>query len=189
MTKPICAAVGCIKRAHARGFCNAHYQRVLKYGMTELPGPKTWRYLRSLVGHIGDDCVIWPFARKSNGYGTIPRNGRPSVASREMCRLAHGEPPTPAHEAAHSCGNGHLACVNPTHLSWKTHQENVADMLSHGTRMTGEKNAAAKLTASDVIEIRQLYASMSCEEIASRFHVSGSNVWLIATRQSWRHVQ
>lgn len=50
-----------------------------------------------------------------------------------MCQKAHGDPPSPKHDAAHSCGRGHEGCVNPNHLSWKTKKQNQADRITHGT--------------------------------------------------------
>jgi hypothetical protein len=54
-------------------------------------------------------------------------------ATRVMCKLAHGPAPTPKHHAAHSCGKGHEACINPKHLRWATPRENAADAKLHGT--------------------------------------------------------
>lgn len=48
---------------------------------------------------------------------------------RHMCKLKNGDPPTPDHEAAHSCGNGKHGCINPNHLRWATDAENMADTV------------------------------------------------------------
>jgi hypothetical protein len=50
-----------------------------------------------------------------------------------MCQMAHGAP----HEgevARHKCGNGHLSCVNPTHLCWGTVEQNKMDHHLHTAR-------------------------------------------------------
>ena len=80
----------------------------------------------------GDGCLLWPFQISTTGYGRLEVNGKKKIASRYVCELAHGEPPTRQHEAAHSCGNS--KCVNPKHLRWATHTENEADKLVHGTK-------------------------------------------------------
>jgi hypothetical protein len=67
----------------------------------------------------------------------------------------NGPSPTPRHEAAHSCGNGHLGCVSPRHLSWKTHKENMADKVQHGTLSRGERIRNSKLTESAVRSMKQ----------------------------------
>lgn len=119
--------------------CYGHDYRVRIYGDALAGGPIKFRprtqtnyqWLKAHVGHAGTECLVWPFGRFSNGYGQVYIQGKNCVASREMCILAHGNPPTPSHEAAHRCGNGHLGCVNPQHLRWATAAENQADKLTH----------------------------------------------------------
>jgi hypothetical protein len=41
-----------------------------------------------------------------------------------MCGLVNGEPTDDKPQAAHSCGNGHLGCVHPKHLSWSDNSGN-----------------------------------------------------------------
>ena len=81
----------------------------------------------------GDECLIWPFRRGETGYGRVRWEGKQRNVSRIVCGLVNGEPPSPEHQAAHSCGNGRGGCANPKHLTWKTPQENQADRLVHGT--------------------------------------------------------
>lgn len=56
-------------------------------------------------------CLIWPFNRAQNGYPTAGKNNaiRPH---RLMCERRNGPAPSSKHQAAHSCGKGHLGCVN-----------------------------------------------------------------------------
>lgn len=79
----------------------------------------------------GADCLFLPRSRPGVAE-TIRFNFRPMIASRAMCILAKGLPPTPKHQAIHSCGNGHLNCVNPSHLRWGTASENREDAVRHG---------------------------------------------------------
>lgn len=77
----------------------------------------------------GNECLEWPYSGNNWGYGQLTVAGRLVVASRFVCEIAHGDPPTPEYQAAHSCGNGHLGCVNPQHLRWATPKENSADKI------------------------------------------------------------
>src|SRR5690606_22017504 len=95
------------------------------------------KWLKDHVAHTADDCLIWPYAKLANGYAAIRIDGKTTTAARIMCVAAHGEPLTPQLEAAHSCGNGHLGCVNPRHLRWATTAENNSDKNIHGTMMKG----------------------------------------------------
>lgn len=103
----------------------------------------------------GEECLIWPFARKPNGYAYCEINGRTSYVHREVCKRAHGALHAGNLYAAHECGNGHLGCVNPSHLSWKTPKENSADELTHGTRRRGEQRYNSKLTEVQAKEIKE----------------------------------
>src|SRR5579859_4466599 len=39
--------------------------------------------------------------------------------ARVVCEAYHGPPPTPQHEAGHTCPDGENArCINPRHLAW-----------------------------------------------------------------------
>lgn len=143
----ICSVDGCTALTkQRRRMCGAHYQRKLKYGDPLAGGtPKgaLERFLRDRASYTGDDCLKWPFGDKGNGYGSLDFEGRKTTASNAMCTLAHGRRPSAKHEAAHSCGNGHLGCVNPRHLRWATRRENVHDAIRHGTQSRGPKHSAA----------------------------------------------
>lgn len=128
-------------------------------------------WLRANVGHVGDGCLTWPFGLRSNGYGSMGYEGKIFYAHRMMCKLAHGEPPTPDHEAAHSCGKGHLACVHPQHLSWKTASENHLDRRRHGTHVTSTSGSWGKISAADKMEILALKGKLPQRVIAAKFGV------------------
>lgn len=185
----ICAEPDCASEAHCRGFCKKHYSRVRRHG-----DPKAGRtsqgvpleYIETVVlKHGGDECLIWPFYRTSTFYGMVTVDGVRQVATRYVCKRAHGPAPTEDHEAAHSCGRGHEGCISPNHLSWKTPSGNQADKIIHGTDMSGEKSPNAKLSAAQVGEIRALLGQMRKTEIAKMFGVSTTQIARIETGQTW----
>ena len=100
-------------------------------------------------------------------------DGKLDRATRTMCILAHGEPPTPFHEAAHSCGKGHEGCCNPAHLSWKTRSENRRDRDIHNRK---PKAFRYKLTPAQVAEIRALEGQLTQQKIADRYGISPNTV-------------
>lgn len=119
-------------------------------------------FLRSLISHEGDECVIWPLFRDpQNGYGRIGYLGKHYWSHRLMCEMAKGPPPSPDHEASHSCGRGHEGCVHPKHLSWKTATENQRERRIHGTHGKGQ-GYRFKLTPEKVAEIRAQKEDSSC---------------------------
>ncbi|WP_299813508.1 hypothetical protein [Tardiphaga sp.] len=144
------------------------------------------KFLLDNISFDGDECLIWPFARGgTRGDGLATFRGKQTSANYVMCILAHGEPPTPKHESAHSCGRGHDACVNPKHLRWATRKENLADRLIHGTHNRGEQGSAAKLCIAEVREIRKLRGALGQKEIAARFGVTKAAIHSIQVRKNW----
>lgn len=138
------------------------------------------------VGHKGSECLIWPFTLGESGRGTVLFQGVSTRPSRVMCILAHGEPPDPEDESAHSCGKGHEGCVHPGHLSWKSRAGNQQDRLRHGTHNRGERDGVAKLTQASVTEIfRRASTGERKAKIAADFGVHPRTVRSIATGESW----
>lgn len=143
-------------------------------------------WMQEARSYSGDDCVLWPFKRNGAGYGQVWINGKGEIASRVMCALVHGDPPTPQHEAAHSCGRGHDACVTPGHLRWATTKENMADRVLHGTANRGSKHGLSKLSEGDIADIRQrLLAGESQASIAKLFPISQTAVSRINRGETW----
>lgn len=144
-------------------------------------------WIKAHLDYEGDDCLPWPFPLDSHGYGQASLNGKIYKASRLMCILKHGSPPTPKHEAAHSCGNGALGCMNHKHISWKTRSENQQDRVAHG-RAGRLGQPRYKLNPIDVIEIRKLAGKQTNNSIAKLFGVSASLIIKIKKRELWPHV-
>jgi hypothetical protein len=139
------------------------------------------RWLRKYLDHDEREfCLIWPFTRAQNGYPTCGANNavRPH---RIMCERRHGPPPSPEHQAAHSCGNGHLGCVNQWHLNWKTPAENQVERhQQHGNV------PSRKLTPEQVDEIRSMKSRERTVDTAARFQVSEANIRQIQAGKTWR---
>lgn len=144
-------------------------------------------WLEANKDHIGDKCLIWPFHRDAYGYAGAVTLGKVKIkAYRAACIWANGAPPTPRHEAAHSCGRGHEGCVDPRHLSWKTRKENVADRVLHGTSNNGERNGRAKLVVIDILLIKNaLSRGESCISIAKRHQVHPDSIRRIKRGATW----
>lgn len=139
-------------------------------------------WLHDHVSCDSDCCLIWPFARV-RGYGNVSFEGKLYYAHRVMCELANGPPPTPDHQAAHSCGKGDEGCVHPKHLSWKTQSGNQLDRRQHGT--TNASNGwTGKLSWQQVEEIRALKGKKTQAEIALIYGIGRRNVGAIHSGRS-----
>lgn len=189
-TSRICSIPNCGKRHKARGFCGSHYMRWLAHGDANAgrtPPGDPERFVRDIAfNYEGSACLEWPYARSSTGYATLKIGfGKNAMVSRIVCQHANGDAPTPQHEAAHSCGNGHLGCVNPRHLSWKTHMDNEADKRLHGTLQRGERNGKTRLTEVEVRAVRADRGKVPIRETASIYGISEVCVSQIQNRKRW----
>jgi hypothetical protein len=75
-------------------------------------------------------------------------------------------------------------------LQWSTHAENIADKVTHGTTLRGERNPKCKLTAEQVRAIRTDYAAgVRQVDLAARHHVTRQLVHRIIKRRCWAHLE
>lgn len=190
-TRRICSVEGCGKRHEGLGYCSAHWERFKRYGDPLAGGVTPGSLMAFIVNEAlpceSTECLHWPFG-KAHGRGRIKYAGRLCFAHRVVCELAHGAAPSSRHEAAHSCGNGHVGCVNPRHLRWATRQENEHDKFMHGTHNKGARHGCSKLTEAEASEILSLKGSFRQREVAARFGVHRSTVSLIHSGRLWGHL-
>lgn len=80
-----------------------------------------------------DECVLWPFSTNEKGFPQIANwiKGRIVKTAAVVCEHFHGPRPQ-GMECCHSCprdraGLGNRLCMNPRHLRWDTHANNMAD--------------------------------------------------------------
>lgn len=71
-------------------------------------------------------------------------------------------------------------------LRWGTRSENVQDALRHGTMLVGEMCPSAKITESDVREIRA--SSETNVALAIKYGIKDAQVSRIRSKQRWKHV-
>ena len=132
-------------------------------------------------------CHEWQGKRQKN-YGVIFYKSRNLAVHRIVCFLAYGEPAENDY-ALHSCDNP--PCVNPAHLRWGTHQENMADAKTRNRRAVkrGERNGRAKLDEAKIKAIRAIYGTgPTTVEIAELYGVSNQIISRIIKREAWSHV-
>lgn len=194
--KPICSIEGCGKPRRMRGWCSMHYYRwrahgdPLKVQVTYASADQQIDFIEKyIVLYEGEECLAWPFSHDPKGRATLYRgNGKRESACQVICTLAHGNRPSSRHVSAHRCGRGHEGCVNPKHLRWATQKENAADRDRHLTTVRGEEMWCAKLTVSDVRQIRSLGSTVSQRQLSKRYNVSIPTIRCVLTGKTWKHV-
>ncbi len=137
-------------------------------------------------------CSVWLGALSADGYGRFKWSGRYYYAARVVLELKLGRELRNGFVSLHSCDNP--PCVTAEHLREGTNGDNQREAYARGlkrrpTWVSGEQNGNARLTATDVLEIRSLAEAHRPEEIAARFAISPSHVVNICARHRWRHVE
>lgn len=145
------------------------------------------------------NCWVWTKG-KTKGYGSFRIGCRTWLSHRISLALSIGGIPEGL-DALHSCDNP--PCCNPSHLRPGTHQDNMADAVKTGRVATGERswlfthpnlhrgegNGQAKLSETQVREIREKYSlgfTQGC--IAREYGVIRQTVSAIICRKLWTHI-
>lgn len=94
---------------------------------------RIWAKITIPTGDVRRHCWGWSGAvstkRRGRRHPVIhagDHRGRQIISvAREICQQKNGPPPTPQHEAGHTCPHGEWdICVSPFHLQWMTRVEN-----------------------------------------------------------------
>lgn len=155
--------------------------------------PATERFW-SKVDKSGE-CWLWTANKDRRGYGQFFWQGRPQIATHFAWELANGPIPDGLW-VLHRCDVP--SCVRVEHLFLGTHTDNMQDMIAKGRQgrvphdnySRGEHRWSARLTASQVLEIRERHAQGAAtpNELAAEFGVTASNIYAITQRKSWKHI-
>lgn len=130
-------------------------------------------------------CILWDKAVNSSGYGVLWTNGKMEYAHRKAYTDTKGDIPK-GQFVCHSCDN--KLCINPEHLFIGSPKENSSDMVNKNRQAKGVKTNHAKLSEDIVLQIRELYKSMSSRAVAAVFGISKTNVLDIINKRIWKHV-
>lgn len=141
--------------------------------------------------HMATRCWKWSGTKDPKGYGKILYNKKIIGAHRLSYILHISEIPDNIY-VCHKCDNPE--CCNPEHLIAGTQSENIQDMVNKNRQrknydINGENNPAAKLTAKQVLEIRNLaQQKIKRKTIAQTFGVSLALIEKIISRSVWNHI-
>lgn len=133
------------------------------------------------------ECWVWkPTVNSSRKYGKVQIDKKTLAAHRVAYEHWKGDIPEGL-IVCHSCDNP--ACVNPDHLWLGTYKDNMHDasVKNRMCRRFGEANVQAKLTAEQVISIREDTRSQSA--ISVDYGVDQSTISLIKHGKRWRFIQ
>jgi hypothetical protein len=134
-------------------------------------------------------CWLWANAVNEHGYGVMRPAGKrtgPGVkAHRVSAELAGMD--IRGRVVRHRCDNP--PCVNPAHLIPGTQADNARDRVERGRSNTGSINGQAKLTDSQVLEIRaKLAQGIPGKALAAEYGISEPTISVIRNAKGWRHL-
>lgn len=205
-----CVVQDCDRRpVNGRGMCGGHYDRWRKWGdvradvplqTSRPPGMTAEETFTHFMGHVPPEsgCWAWPMSTDTYGYGIVYISSGGTRRRAKAHRLSyqmHNGPIPDGLVVRHSCDNPR--CCQPQHLLVGTMADNTGDMLSrkrhsHGSSHNvprGERHTQAKLTESEVIQIRRLsQQGLTAQALADRFGVSRGHVAHILRRRVWKDI-
>jgi len=178
------------------------------------------RFLKNVRVDEETGCWIWVGTTdrgwaKYGQFSCYNKNIRAHRAAYELWKL---ELIPEGMVVRHQCDNP--PCVNPDHLILGTYADNTRDMIDRGRQPRGEnhwsrfyperiargegshkspppgtqrgsRNAGARLTEADVVEIRRLRAEtkLTIKQIAFRYGVYHTTIEAVIYRKNWAHVE
>lgn len=135
-------------------------------------------------------CWIWTGTVSGTGYGKLSINCKQTYVHRLAWEVANSKPPSDMW-VLHACDNP--KCVNPGHLFLGTSSDNARDRSSKGRNNSrrGSDSPSALLNEVQVEEILKAHRAggISQHELARRYGVTHSTIWMIVHGKSWAHVQ
>ena len=139
-------------------------------------------------------CWLWTGATRKARPGACPVYGRIRYKDKKFTthrvayELYYGKPLLDDEILLHACDNP--LCNNPHHLTPGTRAENRMDSVLKGRHSFGERHPRARLSESDVIEIRKAYKAggWTYRKLAEHYKVGKTTIQGIIERKIWAYL-
>ena len=161
------------------------------HGASEMTRKKISEKKRKQITYIVNEngChVCTSHSHTRWGYSQFYYNGKSSYVHRYIYEQKTGKPIPDGMQVCHHCDNP--ACINFEHFFLGTQADNTKDMDKKGRRkvhpLRGIENPCAKLTESQVLEIRS--SPYSAYQLAKVYPVSERAIMFIKNGRNWKHL-
>lgn len=173
------------RMGHVKGqpldYIHGHHQRVYRKPVDRAADET--RHAQNVDRRGPDECWEWTGGRNKTGYGKFFIDGQTVGAHRWAYIFASG-PIAEGELIRHTCDNP--PCCNPRHLLPGTHEQNMQDKADRGRAPRGGKNWTARLTASQVLEIRKRAGVGETHvALAKEFRVHRNTVRAAVAGETW----
>jgi hypothetical protein len=163
------------KRAIERAWTKEMYEEAVKIILDRCVESKTVK-----TPFVDTPCLLYTGGLDNKGYGRLSLYGREELVQVIMCAYAEGREKPDGLETLHRCGVRN--CARASHLWFSTHNNNMIDAILHGSK-------AAKLTPTQIREIRLNKDNLSRVELAKKYKVGACNISSIQKGRTWTHVK
>jgi hypothetical protein len=153
--------------------------------MTMTLDPTEARFRDKVAPPDENGCHLWTAYTNQKGYGRFWHLGRAVQAHRYAAGMLDWPPEIQTRHLCHT-----PACVNPEHLTFGSHADNVRDKVEADRQAKGVDNGSARLTEEQVLEIRSSYADggVTYRSLGRDYGVAYSVIGEIVRRKSWAHL-
>lgn len=152
------------------------------YQVSNLGRVKSLKYGKEKILKLGQD---------KDGYSSVVLSKKSKLSTKKVHRLVLGEfTPYSTLPVNHKDGNKRNNKLN--NLEYCTHKENIRHAHINGlmSDRKGSKSAMAKLTESQVVEIRDMYNTKlyTLKQIAAKYNMGYTTIQGICSGKYWTHV-
>lgn len=137
------------------------------------------------------NCWLW-IGYKPGGklYGSISKDSHGNmIKAHRASYILHIDSIPEGMNVCHTCDNP--SCVRPEHLFLGSVLDNNRDCVRKNRHSIGIKNGSAKLTETQIREIKNKYIpkQYSTTKLSKEYGVTQPTIYNIVTNKTWRHIK
>ena len=148
------------------------------------------RFEAKFIPEPNSGCWLWTATTNQDGYGRFRYKDR-LVGAHRFSLMVYREQENQELCVLHTCDGP--CCVNPNHLFFGTHTDNMRDRKNKGRGFVpakkGVEHYKAKFTEVDIVYIRQQRMSGKTNvQLAGQFGVCSQTISNIIVGKTWKHI-